>query len=52
MASSLANPVNNLAEGIYKIRFKYRHNDNDVKLAEFHLKIASGFLKTQTLKII
>ena len=27
MASSLSNLVNNLSEGIHKIKCKYRHND-------------------------
>ena len=32
MASSLSHLVVNLAEGIRKIKFKYRHNDKNVKL--------------------
>ena len=28
MARSLSNLVNNLSEGIHKIKYKYRHHDN------------------------
>ena len=32
MASSLSNLINNLAEGIHKCKFKYRHDHKNVKL--------------------
>ena len=31
MPSSLSNPVNNLSEGIHRIKYKYGHDDNNVK---------------------
>ena len=45
MASSLTNLVNNLAEGIDKVKCKYGQMVKNVKLA-------TVFLNTQTLKII
>ena len=53
MANLLPNLVNNLAEGIHKIKCKYGHDDNfqKVKLLELNIKIANPFLNTQTLKI-
>ena len=53
MASSLSNFVNNLSEGIHRIRYKYRHDDkNDVKHVELNISIAIVFLNTHILKII
>ena len=34
MASSLSNVVNNLAEGVYKIKCKYGHNNEKCKMCE------------------
>ena len=42
--------VNNLAECIHKIKFKYGNDDKNVKLAELNTKIVTFFLNTQTLK--
>ena len=52
MASSLSNFVNNLSEGIHRIKSKFEHDDKNVKLAELNLSIATLFLNTQTLKMI
>ena len=49
MASS-SNLVNNLSEGIHKIKCKYRIKN--VKLVELHTKYATVFLNTQILKVI
>ena len=52
MASSLSSLVNNLSEGIHKIKCKDEHDELDMKLVELNIKIASAFLNTQTLKMI
>ena len=52
MTSLLSNLVNNLAEVICKIKWKYGHNKKNVKLVELNKKIASTFLNTQSFKII
>ena len=41
MASSLSNPVNNLAEGIHKIKCKQGLDEKNVKLVERNTKTAS-----------
>ena len=50
MARSLSNLVNNLSEGIHKIKCKYRYHDH-VKHAELNTKIVTVFLNTYTLKV-
>ena len=50
MASSISNLVNKLSEGIHKIKCKYGHNNENVKLQELHAKYATDFLNTQTSK--
>ena len=52
MASSLSNLVNNLSEGIHKIKCKYRHNDKKCETCEIRYKYCDGFLNRQTLKMI
>ena len=52
MASSLSNIVNNISEGIYRVKCKYGHDQNNVKLAELHISIATVFLNTWILKMI
>ena len=45
--------VNNLSEGIHKIKCIYGHDDKkNVNLVELHTKYAAVFLNTQTLKMI
>ena len=51
MASSLSNFVNNLSEGINRIKCKFGRNDKNVKHAELNMRIATLFLNTQILKI-
>ena len=43
MVSSLSNLVNNISEGIHKIKCKYRHDDKNVKLAELDINIGTVF---------
>ena len=38
MASSFLNLVNNLSEGIHKIKCKYRHNDKKCEISGFKYK--------------
>ena len=52
MASSLSNLVNNLSEGIHKIKCKDEHDELDMKLVQLNIKIASAFFNTQALKMI
>ena len=52
MASSLSNLVNNLSEGIHKIKCKFWHNYKNFKHAELNISIATAFLNTQILKMI
>ena len=52
MASSLSNLFNNLAEGIYKIKCKFGHDDKNVKFVELNTKIVSAALHIRTLKMI
>ena len=51
MASSLSNLVNNLSEGIHRIKCKFGHIKN-VKNMELNISIATVFLNTQILKMI
>ena len=51
MASSLSNLVNNLAERIRKIRFKYELDEKNVKLAKLNTKTVSVTLNEQSLYI-
>ena len=46
MASSLSNLVNNLAEGIHEMKFKYRHDNEKCKNCRLNANIAS------TLKVL
>ena len=50
MASSLSNILNNLFEGIHKIKCKHGHNVKNVKDVELHTKYNSSFLDKQTNK--
>ena len=52
MASSLSNLVNNLLEVIHKIKYKYGHDDKNVKLVELNISIATFFLNIKNLKMI
>ena len=50
MASSLSNFVNNLSEGIHKIKFKYRHNDKKCEICRVKCKYCHCFLKYTNVK--
>ena len=52
MASSLSNLVNNLGERVHKIKCKYKHDIKKCELMKLNIKIVSGFLNTQNLKMI
>ena len=43
MASSLSNLVNNLSEGIHRIKCKFEHADNAVKFVELNIRIPTLF---------
>ena len=47
MESSLSNLVNNLAEGVHKIKCKYKHDDKNVKRPKLNTKIVSAVLNTR-----
>ena len=49
MTGSSSNLVNNLFEGIHRIKCKYGHDD---KLVELYISVANGFLNTQIIRII
>ena len=51
MASSLSNLVDNLSEGIHKIKSKYQHGNRKWKKnAELNTKISRAMLKHKYLK--
>ena len=52
MASSLSNLVNNLCEGIHRIKCKFGHDDKNVKHVELYISIATAFWNTHNLKMI
>ena len=53
MAISLSNLVNNLSDGIHRIKCKFRYFDKNVlKYVELNLSIANDSLNTQTLNMI
>ena len=52
MTRSLSNLSNNVSEGIHIIKYKYRHDNKNVKLAELNIDIATAFLNTQILRMI
>ena len=52
MASLLAGFVNNLAEGIHKSKYKYRHDNKNMKLTKLNKEIVNAVLSIQELKLI
>ena len=52
MTRSLSSFVNNLSEGIHKIKYKIGHNDKNVKRVELNINIVTAFLNIQILKMI
>ena len=45
MAISLSNFVNNLSEGVYKIKRKYRHDDKKCETCRITYKLCDCFLE-------
>ena len=45
MASTLSYLLNNISEGIHKVKCKYGHNEKNVKLVELDSKNATGFFE-------
>ena len=52
MANSLSNLVNNLSEGIHRIKCKYEMIIKNVKLAELNINIATVFLNIESFRMI
>ena len=53
LSSLLSNLVNNVAEGIHKVKCKHGHdNKKNAKCVELNTKIKTAFSNTQILEII
>ena len=52
MPSSLSNHVNNLSDGIHKIKCKYGQNDKNAKFVELRMKHVTVFLNTHISKMV
>ena len=52
MTSSLSNLVNNLSEGLHRIKCKSGNDEKNVKHVELNISIVTVFLNTQILKMI
>ena len=52
MASSLLNLVNNLSEGVHKIKCKYGHDNKKIQNLELNTKIVSVVMNIPTLMLI
>ena len=50
MARSLPNLVNNLSEGIHRIKCKYQHNDKKCETCRINYKYCHCFLEYANLK--
>ena len=50
MANSLSNLVNNLAEGIHKIKCKYRHDCKTCEICQIKYKDCKCFLEYTNFK--
>ena len=50
MASSLSNLINNIAEGIHKIKCKYGHNDKKSEICGIKYKYCDCFLEYANFK--
>ena len=50
MTSSLSNLVNNLSEGIHRIKYKYRHDDKICETCRIKYKYCDCFLEYTNLK--
>ena len=52
MPSSFSNLIDNLAEGIHKIKCKYGHDYKKCEKVELNKKIVIAIFNNQTLKMI
>ena len=52
MASSLSNLVNNLSEGIHRIKCKFGYNDKKFETCRIKYKYCDYFLEYTILKMI
>ena len=50
MASSPSNLVNNLSEGLHRIKCKFRHNDKKCETSEIKYKYCDCFLEYMNFK--
>ena len=50
MTSSLSNPVNNVAERIHQIKYKYKHDDKKCETCRIKYKFFDCFLEYKNLK--
>ena len=50
MASSLSNLINNLSEGIHKIKYTYRHDDKKCETCRIKYKYCDCFLEYTSIK--
>ena len=50
MASSLTNPVDNLFEGLHRIKCKLKHDDKICETCEIKYKYCDSFLKYTNFK--
>ena len=50
MANSLSNLVNNLSEGIHKIKYKYGHDDKKCEICGIKYKFCNCFLEYMNVK--
>ena len=46
MARSLSNLINNLSDGVHKIKCKYKNDDKNVKFVELTISTATVFVNT------
>ena len=51
MASSLSNLVNNLSEGIHKIKYKLGHDDKKCETYRIEHKYCDCFLEYKSFKV-
>ena len=52
MARSWSHLVNNLSEGINRVKCKYGHDDKNVQLVELDISVATVLLNKQIFKMI
>ena len=52
MASWLSNLVNNLSEGVHRVKCKFGHCDKKSETLELNISIATVFVTIQVLKMI